>query len=198
MSLLLKSLCPLRVKLSECSQRDFIPLAFNILKREPNMPKSNSLKIKHILGSLLRIPTLLLLLITSGYATPLSLKNTPYFNPKASASIVVFYTTWCPPCTKSLTLLNEIHKTHPRLSISRVSVDDVESQKRALPFGISQSVPLILIADHSGNVVKRFKTLPDKTIFGDLIQRLEEGRLENGTLPPEQRIDSWKQNRKGM
>ena len=169
-----------------------------MLKREPNMPKSTSLKIKHIFGSPLNILILLFILIFNGYSAPLSLKNTPYFSPNTSASIVIFYTTWCPPCKRSLTLLEEIHKIHPRLFISRVSVDDVESQKRALPFGISQSVPLILIADHSGNVVKRFKALPDKTIFGDLIQRLEEGRLENGTLPPEQRIDSWKQNRKGM
>ncbi|OHD79211.1 MAG: hypothetical protein A2023_06030 [Sulfuricurvum sp. GWF2_44_89] len=134
----------------------------------------------------------------STFSAPISLKNTPYFHPNASVNIVIFYTSWCPPCKQSLTLLDELHKAYPRLSISRVSVDDVESQKQALPFGLSQSVPLILIADQSGNVVKRFKTLPNKTIFSDLIQRLEEGRLENGTLPPEQRIDSWKQNRKGM
>lgn len=84
------------------------------------------------------------------------------------------------------------------LVIHRVSVDDIESQKRALPYGLSQSVPLILVADHEGNVIKRFKSLPDKTIFGDLIQRLEEGRLENGTLPIDQRLDTWKMNRKGM
>jgi thiol-disulfide isomerase/thioredoxin len=134
----------------------------------------------------------------SAISAPISLKNTPYFSSSASVSIVIFYTAWCPPCAKSITLLNRLQKEHPKLSIYRICVDDAESQKRAFPFGLSQSVPLILIADSSGNVIKRFKTLPDQTIFSDLIQRLEEGRLENGTLPPEQRIDSWKQNRKGM
>jgi hypothetical protein len=94
--------------------------------------------------------------------------------------------------------LSGIQKSHPDLAVHRVCVDDARSQKRALPYGLAQSVPLILIADHTGTVVKRFHTLPDKTIFTDLIQRLEEGRLENGTLPIEQRIDSWKMDRKGM
>jgi thiol-disulfide isomerase/thioredoxin len=161
------------------------------------MLQSTSLKIHSIFGSLVRMVVFAILMSISALSAPLSLKSTPYFSP-TSVNIVIFYTTWCPPCKRSLTLLDEIHKEHPRLSISRVSVDDVENQKRALPFGLSQSVPLILIADHSGNVVKRFKSLPDKTILSNLIQRLEEGRLENGTLPPEQRIDSWKQNRKGM
>jgi len=162
------------------------------------MPKSTSLKIHTIFGSPVRIILFALFISIYAFSAPLSLKNTPYFHPDASVNIVIFYTSWCPPCKRSLTLLNEINKTHPRLSISRISVDDVESQKRALPFGLTQNVPLILVADHEGNVIKRFYTIPDKAIFGDLIQRLEEGRLENGTLPIEKRIDSWKQNRKGM
>ncbi len=161
------------------------------------MPKSTSLKIQTIFGSPLRILALFLFPLAL-LCAPLSLKNTPYYSPKASASIVIFYTTWCPPCKRSLALLDNIHKEHPMLVIHRVSVDDIESQKRALPYGLSQSIPLILVADHEGNVIKRFKSLPDKTIFGDLIQRLEEGRLENGTLPIDQRLDTWKMNRKGM
>lgn len=161
------------------------------------MPKSTSLKIQTIFGSPLRI-VISLFFSFSLFGAPLSLKNTPYFHPNASVNIVIFYTTWCPPCTKSLTLIDEMKKEHPRLSITRVSVDDPISQKRALPFGISESVPLILIADHSGNIVKRFTTLPDKSILNAFIQRLEEGRLENGTLPADQRIDTWKMNRKGM
>lgn len=161
------------------------------------MPKSTSLKIQTIFGSPLRILALFLFPLTL-FSTPLSLKNSPYYSPKASASVVIFYTSWCPPCQRSLTLLDEMKKKYPRLFISRVSVDDIESQKLALPYGLSQSVPLILIADQSGNVVKRFKSLPDKTIFGDLIQRLEDGKLENGTFPIEQRLDTWKMDRKGM
>lgn len=188
----------IETKIILLSQRDFIPLVFNILKREPNMSQSTSLKIKHVFGSPLKIVILLITLSFSGFSTPLSLKNTPYFNPKASISIVVFYTTWCPPCTTTLTLLDQIKKEHPNLSLKRICVDDSAQLKLAQPFGILQSVPLILIADRSGSIVKQFKTLPDKNILNALIQRLEEGRLENGTLPSEQRIDTWKQNRKGM
>lgn len=162
------------------------------------MPKSTSLKIHSIFGSPVRMILLTILMSISVFSAPLSLKNTPYFHPNASANIVIFYTTWCPPCTKSISLLNTLQKEHPKLNIHRVSVDDIESQKQALPFGLAQSIPLILIADQSGSVVKRFSVLPDKKNLNALIQRLEEGRLENGTLPIEKRIDSWKQNRKGM
>lgn len=161
------------------------------------MPKSTSLKIQTIFGSPLRI-VISLFFSLSLFGAPLSLKNTPYYSPKASVNIVIFYTTWCPPCQRSLALLDTVQKTHPKIALHRICVDDSQSQKKAIPYGLGQSIPIILIADHSGNVVKRFSALPDHSILNALIQRLEEGRLENGTLPPEQRIDSWKQNRKGM
>lgn len=162
------------------------------------MKRTTSLKIQRVFGSPVRVVFFAILMAVSALSTPLSLQNTPYFSPSASASIVIFYTTWCPPCTKALTLLDEIKKYHPHLAITRICVDDPVQLKLAQPFGILQSVPLILISDHSGSVVKQFSALPDKEILYAFIQRLEEGRLENGTLPIEKRIDSWKQNRKGM
>lgn len=161
------------------------------------MPKSTSLKIHSIFGSPLRILALFLFPLAL-LGAPLSLKNTPYYSPKASASIVIFYTTWCPPCLRSLALLDTVQKSHPKIALHRICVDDPQSQKKAVPYGLGQSIPIILIADHEGNVVKRFSALPDKTILSDLIARLEEGRLENGTLPIEQRVDTWKMDRKGM
>lgn len=161
------------------------------------MPKSTSLKIHNIFGSPLKIAVSLFFSL-SLFAAPLSLKNSPYYSPKASASIVIFYTSWCPPCKRSLTLLDTVQKAHPKLALHRVCVDDAKSQKKAVPYGLGQSIPIILIADHSGNVVKRFSALPDKTILNALLERLEEGRLENGTLPIDQRVDTWKMNRKGM
>ena len=161
------------------------------------MPKSTSLKIHSIFGSPLRILSLFLFPLAL-LGAPLSLKNTPYYSPKASASIVIFYTSWCPPCTRSLSLLDTVQKSHPKIALHRICVDDAQSQKKAIPYGLGQSIPIILIADHEGNVVKRFSALPDKTILSDLIARLEEGRLENGTLPIEQRVDTWKMDRKGM
>ena len=161
------------------------------------MPKSTSLQIQNVFGSPLRILALFLFPLTL-LGTPLSLKNTSYYSPKASVTVVIFYTTWCPPCLRSLALLVTVQKNHPKITLHRICVDDAESQKKAVPYGLGESIPIILIADHEGNVVKRFSALPDKTILSDLIARLEEGRLENGTLPINQRIDTWKMNRKGM
>lgn len=138
------------------------------------------------------------LLVSFLYAAPLSLKNTPYFDPDASVNIVLFYTLWCPPCKRSLIRMEEMAKTHPKLHITTINVDNPHALKEGKLFGLTNNVPYILIADPSGMVVKRFQSIPDKTILEALIQRLEEGRLENGTLPAEQRIDTWKQNRKGM
>ena len=162
------------------------------------MPKSTSLKIHPIFGSLLRIVLLTIFMIISADAAPLSLKSTPYFSSNSSLSIVIYYTAWCPPCTKSLDLFKEIKKTHPKLRITTVDVGNPHALQEAKAFGLTESVPYILIADHSGVVVKRFQAIPDKTIVEALIQRLEEGRLENGTLPADQRMDTWKMNRKGM
>jgi len=162
------------------------------------MPKSTSLKIQHIFGSPVRILFLVLIVSVTILGAPLSLKNTPYFHPNASVSIVIFYTTWCPPCQRSLALLDTIQKSHPNVALHRVCVDDAQSQKKAIPYGLAQSIPLILIAGHDGTIVKRFNTPPDIEILNALIQRVEEGRLENGTLPIEQRLDTWKMNRMGM
>lgn len=162
------------------------------------MPKSTSLKIQTIFGSPVRMIFLAFLMSITTFSAPLSFKNTPYFHPEASASIVIFYTTWCPPCQRSLALLDTIQKTHPNIALHRVCVDDAQSQKKAVPYGLGQSIPIILIADHSGNIVKRFSALPDQSILNALIQRLEEGRLENGTLPIDRRLDTWKMDRKGM
>ena len=132
------------------------------------------------------------------YAAPLSLKNTPYFDPNASINIALFYTPWCPPCKRSLALMDDMAKEHPKLHLTKVNVENPRALKEAKTFGLTENVPYILIADHSGMVVKRFQAIPDHGILEALVQRLEEGRLENGTLPADQRIDTWKQNRKGM
>lgn len=162
------------------------------------MSKSTSLKIQTIFGSPLRIPLLAIMMSISAFSTPLALKNTPYFYPDASANIVIFYTSWCPPCKRALMLMEEMAKAHPKLHITKINVENPHALKVAKTFGLTENVPYILIADHSGMVIKRFQAMPDGASLNALIQRLEEGRLENGTLPIEQRIDMWKKNRKGM
>ena len=171
---------------------------FIYFHKRANMPKSTSLKIQTIFGSPLKIPLLAIMMSISAFSTPLSLKNTPYFDPNASLNVTLFYAPWCPPCKRTLMLMEEIKKRHPKLHITTINVDHPHPLQEAKTFGLTDTVPYILIADHSGMVVKRFQTIPDKGTLEALIQRFEEGRLENGTLPAEQRIDMWKMNRKGM
>jgi thiol-disulfide isomerase/thioredoxin len=162
------------------------------------MPKSTSLKLQHIFGSPVRMALLAILLAISAIGAPISLKNTSYFDTDASVNIVLFYTPWCPPCKRSLALMDEMKKVHPKIHITTVNVDTPHALQEAKAFGLTENVPYILIADQSGMVVKRFQAIPDKGILEALIQRFEEGRLENGTLPADQRMDTWKMNRKGM
>lgn len=131
-------------------------------------------------------------------ATPLSLTKFPHFHPRASVNIVVFYAPWCPACQRTLTLMRELTQKDKKLHLSFVDTEDANSLRVAKEFGLRENIPYVLIADHSGLVVKRFESVPDKNILKALIQRLEEGRLENGTLPIDQRVDTWKTNRKGM
>lgn len=131
-------------------------------------------------------------------AEPLSLKKFSDFDPQASVNIVVFYASWCPPCQRTLTLMKELAKKDKKLHLSLIDIKDPDSFRVAKAFGLGESIPYILVGDHSGSVVKRFIATPDKNILKALIQRLEEGRLENGTLPIEQRVDTWNMNRKGM
>lgn len=131
-------------------------------------------------------------------ATPLSLKNFSYFSPTASVNIVVFYAPWCPPCQRTLTLMKGLSKKDKNLHISFVDVTNKLSFQSAKELGLSENIPYILVADYSGTVVKRFEVIPDKNILTALIQRLTEGRLENGTLQIERRVDTWNMNRKGM
>jgi thiol-disulfide isomerase/thioredoxin len=162
------------------------------------MPKSTSLKIQHIFGSPVRMTFLAILLATSAIGAPISLKNTPYIVSDASVNIALFYAPWCPPCKRSLTLMHKMKKRHLKLHITTIDVDNPRALQEATRFGLTQSIPYILIADHSGMVVKRFQTIPDQGILEALIQRFEEGRLENGIPPADQRLDTWKMNRKGM
>ena len=148
-----------------------------------------------------------LLIISMGVATaaPLNLYITPYkvgeqksiFRP-APVSVVCFLTSWCPPCERSVQLVKSLKKRYPLTSVHIFFLDSPEALLASRAFGVSKKVPLILVADRSGWVVKRFESYPDPTIFYNLIDRLHAGKLENGTLPPSQRVDLWRKNREGM
>jgi thiol-disulfide isomerase/thioredoxin len=131
-------------------------------------------------------------------ASPLSLKKLPDFNPQVSVNIVVFYASWCPPCQRTLTLMRELTQKDKQVYVSLIDIKDPHSLQVAKEYGLGENIPYILIADQSGMIMKRFEAIPDKAVLKALIERVEEGRLENGTLPIDKRIDTWNMKRKGM
>jgi hypothetical protein len=51
-----------------------------------------------------------------------------------------------------------------------------------------------LVFDKELKVVKKYNSF-NKDLLSNLITNLKNGLYENGTLPPEQRIDLWQKNR---
>lgn len=148
---------------------------------------------------------LMILSIGVASAAPLNLYVTPYkveekkniFRP-APVSVVCFFASWCPPCERSMHLVVNLKKRYPSTAVHIFFLDSLQSIVSASPFGVNKKLPLILVADHSGWVVKRFESTPDPENFYSLIHRLHEGRLENGTPPISERLDLWTNKREGM
>lgn len=134
------------------------------------------------------------------FAAPLNLcdkkivtsENTYAFAP-GKVHILMFGADWCPPCIAGKALIKEVEATMD-VEVTHVDTDKINITKFA-DFGLSKSIPLILVTDKSGVVVKRFEARPNKKVFLELIKRVSEGRLENGTPPIGERVDLWKKSR---
>ena len=132
----------------------------------------------------------------------------------AKNSILLFYTTWCPACKKSVELLNDVQQHYPQsVKILGINLDDgvlrknylketpvgfdtvPMTQQQAAGYGVSGSVPVIYVLDADLQIVKRYFKVPNPSLFMRLIGRLQAGYLENGTLPVEERIDLWQRKR---
>lgn len=61
-------------------------------------------------------------------------------------------------------------------------------------FGVDKSVPYILVFDKELKVIKKYNSF-NELLLTKLVKNLQQGLYENGTLPPEQRIDLWQKNR---
>jgi len=134
---------------------------------------------------------------------------------KKKISVVLFYTTWCPPCKRAIKLLNNVHKEF----LDEIKVVGIEVQseykmqnfmqgtlpsfhtlqltyKEAQKYGLKESIPHILIVDENFKVLKIYHQEPESKSFLTLLQRLKDGYLANGVPPISQRIDLWKKGRK--
>jgi thiol-disulfide isomerase/thioredoxin len=139
------------------------------------------------------------------FATSFSFDNLE----KDRINIVAFVTSWCPVCKKTNDYLISLAQKDSEMSVTLLFVDeDIPtsiSQKDNLKFisislndskefGVNESVPYILVFDKKIQIVKKYHTFNSRLI-GNLVNNLKNDLYENGTLPPEQRIDLWQKNR---
>jgi len=154
---------------------------------------------------IVKIVFLFFLLKEVVFATSFSFDNLE----KNRINIVAFVTSWCPVCKKTNDYLISLAQKDSEISITLLFVDeDIPTsiaQKDNLKFisislddskefGVKQSVPYILIFDKKTQIVKKYHTFNSRLI-GNLVNNLKNDLYENGTLPPEQRIDLWQKNR---
>ena len=128
---------------------------------------------------------------------------------KNKINVVAFVTSWCPVCVDVTNFLEKFATQNKDLKITLVYVEEdkqlvskdltnvnikqityAESQK----FGVEKSVPYILIIDKESKIVKKYHSF-NQLLLTKLVKNLQQGLYENGTLPPEQRIDLWQKNR---
>ena len=128
---------------------------------------------------------------------------------KNKINVVVFVTSWCPPCQKINDYLESFSKKNSDVFVTLLFVDEeipstISKNKNlelisirlndSKKFGVTQSVPYILVLDKELKVVKKYSAF-NEDLLTKLINNLKNGLYENGTLPPEQRIDLWQKNR---
>ena len=150
---------------------------------------------------------LFLLLVLKGVASaaPFLIENLD----KNRINIVAFVTSWCPPCQKTTDYLLYLSQKNSDVFVTLLFVDEEVpstifinknlelisiSLNDAKKFGVSKSVPYILVLDKELKVIKKYSAF-NEDLLTKLINNLKNGLYENGTLPPEQRIDLWQKNR---
>ena len=128
---------------------------------------------------------------------------------KNKINVVAFVTSWCPVCVNVTTFLEKFASQNKDLKITLVYVDEDNqplskdltnvnvkqiTYSEAQKFGVKESIPYILIIDKESKVVKKYHSF-NELLLTKLVKNLQQGLYENGTLPPEQRIDLWQKNR---
>ncbi len=154
---------------------------------------------------IVKIIFLFLILKEVALATSFSLENLE----KDKINIVAFVTSWCPVCIKTNDYLVSLGEKNSEIFITLLFVDeDIPTSIKQTSnlktisislndsknFGVTKSVPYILIFDKKSELVKRYHTF-NENLISRLINNLKNNLYENGTLPPEQRIDLWQKNR---
>lgn len=154
---------------------------------------------------IVKIIFLFFILKEVAFATSFSLENLE----KDKINIVAFVTSWCPVCIKTNDYLVSLGEKNSEILITLLFVDeDIPTSIKQTSnlktisislndsknFGVTKSVPYILIFDKKSELIKKYHTF-NENLISRLINNLKNNLYENGTLPPEQRIDLWQKNR---
>ncbi|QKF67864.1 protein disulfide reductase, TlpA family [Arcobacter venerupis] len=154
---------------------------------------------------IVKIFFLLVILKEVVFATSFSLESLE----KGKVNVVAFVTSWCPICINTNDYLISLSQNNSGISVFLLFVDeDIPSSitqtanlklssisfNDSKKFGVTQSVPYILIFDKKSELVKKYHTF-NENLISKLINNLKNDLYENGTLAPEQRIDLWQKNR---
>lgn len=154
---------------------------------------------------IVKIIFLFFILKEVAFATSFSFGNIE----KDKINIVAFVTSWCPVCIKTNDYLVSLGEKNSEIFITLLFVDEdiptsikqtsnLKTSSISLNdsknFGVTKSVPYILIFDKKGGIVKKYHTF-NENLISRLINNLKNNLYENGTLPPEKRIDLWQKNR---
>lgn len=154
---------------------------------------------------IVKIFFLLVILKEVVFATSFSLESLE----KGKVNVVAFVTSWCPICINTNDYLISLAQNNSEISVFLLFVDeDIPSSitqtanlklssislNDSKEFGVTQSVPYILIFDKKSELVKKYHTF-NENLISKLINNLKNDLYENGTLAPEQRIDLWQKNR---
>lgn len=139
------------------------------------------------------------------FATSFSLESLE----KGKVNVLAFVTSWCPVCINTNDYLISLAQKNSEISVTLIFIDEnipsslsntanlklvSISLNDSKEYGVTQSVPLILIFDKKRELVKKYHTF-NGSLIGNLVSNLKNNLYENGTLPPEERVDLWQKNR---
>jgi peroxiredoxin len=74
--------------------------------------------------------------------------------------LLVFWATWCPPCTEAVPLLNRMHtESAADAKVQILALDFMESREKVSAFIASKKVAFPVLLDRSGSVARKYRVV---------------------------------------
>ena len=77
--------------------------------------------------------------------------------------LVSFGATWCPPCREEAPFLQELHETHPELTV--LLINQEESQEKVQAYADELGLSLTILLDSDGRISNRYHIYGIPTAF---------------------------------